>query len=507
MLHHDLLASAWPAAEVLAALAGAQTLVFQGPLGNQAAVQAHLVLPSAAYAEREGTFTNFEGRVQRFRVALPPLGEALPDWDILARVGRALGLADPAFQATRAERVFRELAAAVPAFAGLSYRSLGDAGAARRRPGGPGMSAVAADVLVQLGPVLFVMFVVLNMGGIFTWVERKQSAIMQDRIGANRASIFGIRILGLLHPVADAIKMLTKEDFMPARADRALFQWAPFVSVFFALVAFASIPFGDRLVIGGREIELQAVTLNVGILYVLAMLSLGVYGLMMAGWASANNYALLGGQRAAALMISAEIAIGASIMGVVMVYGSLDMQEIARAQGQPLLPRFFGAWIPAWGILTQPLAFIIFLTAGIAATKRIPFDMPEGESEIIGYFVEYSGMKFGMFAMADFVETVVIAGMTTALFLGGWQVPYLQAGGFAFPWGTTVELPHLLVVALQVGAFLVKVSVMIFFLMLIRWTLPRFRYDQAMRLGWLGLFPLSLLNIVATGLVLLAFGR
>jgi NADH-quinone oxidoreductase subunit H len=157
--------------------------------------------------------------------------------------------------------------------------------------------------------------------------------------------------------------------------------------------------------------------------------------------------------------------------------------------------------------LTQPLAFVIFLTAGIAATKRIPFDTPEGESEIIGYFVEYSGMKFGMFAMADFVETVVIAGMTTALFLGGWQVPYLQAGGFAFPWGATVELPHLVVVALQVGAFLVKVSVMIFFLMLIRWTLPRFRYDQAMRLGWLGLFPLSLLNIVATGLVLLAFGR
>ena len=156
------------------------------------------------------------------------------------------------------------------------------------------------------------------------------------------------------------------------------------------------------------------------------MLSLGVYGLMMAGWASANNYALLGGQRAAALMISAEIAIGASIMGVVMVYGSLNMQDIARGQGQPLLPQFFGSWIPAWGILTQPLAFVLFLTAGIAATKRIPFDTPEGESEIIGYFVEYSGMKFGMFAMADFLETVVIAGMTTALFLGGWQVPYLR---------------------------------------------------------------------------------
>jgi NADH-quinone oxidoreductase subunit H len=237
------------------------------------------------------------------------------------------------------------------------------------------------------------------------------------------------------------------------------------------------------------------------------MISLGVYGLMMAGWASANNYALLGGQRAAALMISAEIAIGASIMGVVMVYGSLNMQDIARGQGQPLLPQFFGNWIPAWGLLTQPLAFVLFLTAGIASTKRIPFDTPEGESEIIGYFVEYSGMKFGMFAMGDFLETVVIAGMTTALFLGGWQVPYLQPAGFVFPWGATVPLPNPAVAGLQVVAFLTKVVVMIWFLMLIRWTLPRFRYDQAMRLGWLALFPLSIVNILVTALVLLAVGK
>src|SRR5262245_24085467 len=221
---------------------------------------------------------------------------------------------------------------------------------------------------------------------------------MQDRIGANRASTLGFRVLGLFHPIADALKMLTKEDFLPARADRLLFTLAPFVSVLFGLVAFASIPFGDTLHVLGREIPLQAVTLNVGVLYVFAMLSLGVYGVMMAGWSSANNYALLGGQRAAALMISAEIAIGASIMGVIMVYGSLDLQEIVRAQGHLLW-----GWLPAWGILLQPLAFVLFLTAGIAATKRIPFDMPEGESEIIGYFVEYSGMKFGMFLMADMV--------------------------------------------------------------------------------------------------------
>jgi NADH-quinone oxidoreductase subunit H len=349
--------------------------------------------------------------------------------------------------------------------------------------------------------VAFVMLFVINLSALLGWVERKQSAIMQDRIGANRASIFGLRIMGLWHPIADALKMLSKEDFRPPGADRFLFTLAPFVSVFFAIVAFASIPFGPIIQVDGRDIPLQAVTLNVGVLYVFAMLSLGVYGLMMAGWSSGNNFALLGGQRAAALMISAEIAIGASIMGVIMVYGSLNMMDIAYRQGELLL-----GWIPKWGILTQPLGFILFVTAGIAAAKRIPFDLPEGESEIIGYNVEYSGMKFGMFLMTDMVETIVVAGMTTALFLGGWQIPYLYAEGFRFPWGSGLDVPYALVVVLQVTAFVVKVSVMIFFLMLIRWTLPRFRYDQAMAFGWLGLFPLSILNIVITGIVLAITG-
>jgi len=358
------------------------------------------------------------------------------------------------------------------------------------------------DLGIAFGRVAFMMFFVLNVAALLGWVERKQSAIMQDRIGANRAAIFGVRALGLFHPLADTLKMLTKEDFRPARADRLLFELAPFVSVFFALVSFASIPFGDTLQVAGRSVPLQAVTLNVGILYVFAMLSLGVYGVMMAGWSSANNFALLGGQRAAALMISAEIAIGASIMGVIMIHGSLNLMEIVRGQGQLLW-----GWLPAWGILTQPLAFVLFVTAGIAATKRIPFDMPEGESEIIGYFVEYSGMKFGMFLMTDMVETIVLAGLSTSLFLGGWQIPYLAADGFRFPWGTVIALSPLVVTVLQVGAFMAKVAVVIFVLMLIRWTLPRFRYDQAMRLGWLGLFPLSIANIVLTGLVLIAWGN
>jgi NADH-quinone oxidoreductase subunit H len=361
--------------------------------------------------------------------------------------------------------------------------------------------SLAADLGIAFGRVLFVMLFVLNVAAILGWVERKQSAIMQDRIGANRASIFGIRAMGLFHPLADTLKMLTKEDFRPARADRLLFSLAPFVSVLFALTAFATIPFGDTLRIGERVIPLQAVTLNVGVLYVLAMLSLGVYGVMMAGWSSGSNFALLGGQRAAALMISAEVAIGASIMGVIMIYGSLNMMDIVRGQGQLLW-----GWLPKWGIITQPLAFILFITAGIAATKRIPFDMPEGESEIIGYNVEYSGMKFGMFLMTDMVETIVIAGMCVSLFLGGWQVPFLFTDGFRFPWGAVLGVSPIVVTLLQVGAFVTKVAVMIFILMLIRWTLPRFRYDQAMRLGWLGLFPLSVLNIVLTGAVLLAWG-
>ena len=200
-------------------------------------------------------------------------------------------------------------------------------------------------------------------------------------------------------------------------------------------------------------------------------------------------------------MISAEIAIGASIMGVVMIHGSLNLMEIVRGQG-----RLLWGWLPAWGILTQPLAFVLFVTAGIAATKRIPFDTPEGESEIIGYFIEYSGMKFGMFLMTDMVETIVLAGLSTSLFLGGWQIPYLVAAGFRFPWGSAIELSPLVVTVLQVGAFIGKVAIVIFVLMLIRWTLPRFRYDQAMRLGWLGLFPLSIANIVLTGLALIAWG-
>ena len=355
------------------------------------------------------------------------------------------------------------------------------------------------DLAVKLALASFVFFGVLNLAALHTWLERKQSAIIQDRIGANRASILGFTVFGLFHPLADAIKMFTKEDVIPAGADKVLHTLAPFFSVFFALVAFAAIPFGDRLILGDRVIELQVAKIDAALLYVFAMLALGVYGVILAGFASRNNYALLGGLRATAQMISYEIALGIAIVGVVMFYGTMDLQEIVRGQGRNL-----GGWIPLWGIVVQPVAFFVFLTAALAETKRIPFDMPEGESEVIGYFVEYSGMKFGMFYLADFLETIMVACLATTLFLGGWQVPYLMPDGFHFPWGANVTVPYVAYVLLGIASFTIKVLVFCWLFMQLRWTLPRFRYDQLMRLGWLGLFPISVANVLATG-VLLAF--
>lgn len=353
------------------------------------------------------------------------------------------------------------------------------------------------DLLIKVALAGVVFFGVLNLAGLHTWVERKQSAIIQDRIGANRASILGIRLLGLFHPLADAIKMFTKEDFIPEGADRLLHTLAPFLSIFFALVAFAAIPFGDRLFLGDRVIELQVAKIDVALLYIFAMVSLGVYGVILAGFSSNSNYALLGGLRASAQMISYEISLGISVIGIIMVYGTLDLQEMVRAQGTLLW-----GWIPLWGFLLQPVAFFIFLAAALAETKRVPFDLPEGESEIIGYFVEYSGMKFGMFFMTDFIETILVACLATTLFFGGWQIPYLMPDGFHFPWGAFVPVPHLIYVALGIGSFSVKVLAFCWLFMTIRWTLPRFRYDQLMRLGWKYLFPIAIANVVLTGLVL-----
>ncbi len=360
------------------------------------------------------------------------------------------------------------------------------------------------DFIITLTLTILTIVMVLNLGVMLLWVERKGSAILQDRIGANRAAIFGKLPfnLGIVNTmIADPIKLFTKEDFVPLGADKLLHTLAPVIGLLPLLVTFIVIPFGDILVIGGREIRLQAANLNVGILYVLAMVSLSVYGVVLGGWASNNRWSLLGGIRGAAQMISYEIPLGLSLIGIVLTFGSLDLQEIARAQGQ-----LIGGWIPAWGIFYQPLAFLIFLAAGIAESKRIPFDLPEAESELIsGYFTEYSGSKQSMFMLGDFIEAIIVAGLITTLFFGGWQVPFLLRDGFHFPWGGTLALPSLLVTLLQVGSFSIKVIFFCWLQIMIRWTLPRFRYDQLINLGWKILLPLSLFNVMATALVIILF--
>jgi NADH-quinone oxidoreductase subunit H len=354
------------------------------------------------------------------------------------------------------------------------------------------------DILILITKIILGISWLLTLTLILTWVERKESAVVQDRIGANRASILGLRIFGLFQPFADAIKMMFKEDFVPPFSNKFLHTIAPFLSFFFACVTLSAIPFGDSLIIGSKTISLQIIKMNVGLVYILAMFSLGIYGIIIGGWASNNKYTLLGGMRGTAQIISYEIALGLSLVGLIMIYPSLNLNEIVHYQGELV----FG-FVPKWGIILQPLGFFIFLIAGMAETKRVPFDLPEGESEIIGFYTEYSGMKFGLFMMTDFVEVILISALITTLFFGGWQVPYLYSNGFHFPWGGELPLSSWIVTLLQVLSFNVKVGFFCWLLVLVRWTYPRFRYDQLMNLGWKLLIPLSFVNILGTGLILI----
>jgi len=368
------------------------------------------------------------------------------------------------------------------------------------------------------------LFIVLVMMGAFlpliTWVERKQAAIMQDRIGANRADLFGIRAIGLLHPAADVLKLFTKEDVVPAGAARVMHLAAPIIAIVPAIVTLAIIPYGGIYQFGDRTISLVVANLDWGLLYVFAVGSVATYGTVIAGWASNNNWALLGSLRAAAQMISYEVTMGLSVVGVFMVFQTLRLTDMAVAQDTTFrllgFLETFGlvhdiGWLsvlrlPMWGIFLQPLGFIMFLTALMAENKRPPFDIPEAESELVaGYHMEYSGMRFGLFYTAEFLEVPVIGCIVTALFLGGWSIPYLSQetiiGAVAPSFGLGFATGLCLV--LHVLTFLAKVVFMIWLQMLIRWTLPRFRYDQVMDLCWKVLLPLSLVNILVTGFVIL----
>ena len=353
------------------------------------------------------------------------------------------------------------------------------------------------EVLIIFIKVVFALVWLLLITLYLTWAERKESAVIQDRIGANRADILGLRVIGLFQPFADAIKFVFKEDFTPRFSKRFLHTLAPFLSFFFVAITISAIPFGDVLKIGGRTIKLQVLDINVGLLFILAMLSLGIYGIILAGWASNNRYTLIGGMRGAAQLISYEVALGLSLIGIIMVYPSLNLSEIVHMQGELL----FG-FLPKWGIFLQPLGLLIFFFAAFAETKRLPFDLPEGENEIVGFFTEYSGLKWGLFMMTDFMEIIIVSTLLATLFFGGWQVPWLASDGFHFPWGGQWLLPHGIVVFFQVLSFNMKVFFFCWLQILIRWTYPRFRYDQVMDFGWKLLIPMSLVNIVGTGIIM-----
>jgi NADH-quinone oxidoreductase subunit H len=370
---------------------------------------------------------------------------------------------------------------------------------------------VPTELLIGAIKAIVILVLVLMLTGSLLWFERKGAALIQDRIGANRAAVFGLgrRLglpnLGLVNTLlADPLKLFTKEDFVPDGADHFVHGLAPFLALFPVLIAFAVVPIGDVLRIGSHLVDLQAAPLNLGGLYVLAVLGLGVYGIALGGWASNNRWALLGGIRASAQMVSYEIAMSLAFLSVVVTYGTLDLQSICRMQGGV----WFG-WLPRWGILVQPIGFLLLLISGMAESKRVPFDLPESESELVaGYFTEYSGGKQAVFMMTDFAEVVLVAVLVTLFFFGGWQIPWLYRDGFHFPGphGAFLRLPALLVSIIQIIAFWIKVVFFCCFQILVRWTLPRLRYDQLMRFGWKGLVPIGIANLIGTALVVAATG-
>jgi len=359
------------------------------------------------------------------------------------------------------------------------------------------------DIVVSVGRIAVMLTFCLTLVVVLTWAERKGAAYIQDRRGPNRARILGLTLGGIFHPLADAIKFLFKEDFIPDQAHRLFYQIAPMFALAPALMTIAIIPFGPDVTIAGRTIPLQIADLNVGILYLFAFSGMAVYGIILAGWASNSKYPLLGALRSSAQMLSYEVSMGLSVMGVIMVFQSVQLSQITAGQGELL----FGI-LPKWGVLVQPLGFILFLVAVYAEANRTPFDLPEGESELVaGFHTEYGSFKFSMFMMAEYFHMVVGALVVSTLFFGGWQVPYLRDSGFAFPGGASLAVPGAAVFLLRIAALAGKVVFFCWLFIWVRWTIPRFRYDQVMRLGWKVMLPLSLFNIFATGLLLLLKDR
>ncbi|GAA4759626.1 MULTISPECIES: NADH-quinone oxidoreductase subunit NuoH [Flavobacterium] len=336
---------------------------------------------------------------------------------------------------------------------------------------------------IEKGIIILVVFAVTMIFAMYsTWAERKVAAFLQDRVGPNRAG-FG----GLLQPLADGLKLFSKEEFFPNTPNKFLFIVGPAIAMSTALMTSAVLPWGDKLVIFGKEVILQATDIDVALLYVFGVISVGVYGIMIGGWASNNKFSLMGAVRASSQMISYEVAMGLSIIALLMMTGTLSLKEISMQQSE---------W--RWNVLYQPVSFLIFLICAFAETNRTPFDLAECESELIGgYHTEYSSMKMGFYLFAEYANMFISSAILSILFFGGYNYPGMQ-------WMTEnvgVNAANVL----GIIALLVKICCFIFFYMWVRWTIPRFRYDQLMNLGWRILIPLAIINIMITGVCILAF--
>jgi NADH-quinone oxidoreductase subunit H len=331
-----------------------------------------------------------------------------------------------------------------------------------------------AFVIEKLALIVIIFLISLGVAAYATYFERKVAAWFQDRIGPDRAGPFG-----LLQPIADGVKMFMKEDFIPKNADKWLFILGPGLTMLMALIPSAIIPWGPDLEIFGRKVSLQVTDFDYGILFIFGVLSVGVYGIMIGGWASNNKYSLFGAIRASSQMISYELAMGISALSIIMISGSLNLNEIiAKQHGMN------------WNVFYQPLCFIIFFTCSLAETNRAPFDLPECESELIGgYHTEYSSMKLGLFLFSEYVSMFISSALIAILFFGGFNFP-----GMDYFSGNILAVMGIVI-------FFVKIFMFMFLFMWIRWTLPRFRYDQLMHLGWKALLPLSVVNLLLTGLV------
>ncbi|HEX7357107.1 MAG TPA: NADH-quinone oxidoreductase subunit NuoH [Ignavibacteriaceae bacterium] len=328
--------------------------------------------------------------------------------------------------------------------------------------------------------IVIVLVLMLLTAAYLVYFERKISAWAQNRLGPNR-----VGWKGALQSFADVFKLLLKEDIVPDNANKTVHTLAPIIALFVAFTTYAVIPIGPGITIAGYEIPMVIADVNIGILYVLALTSLGVYAITFAGWSSGSKYSLLGGIRASAQMISYEISMGFSVGGVILLSESLRPMAIVESQS---------GWM--WNAIVQPIGFITFLVSAFAETNRLPFDLPEAEPELVGgYHTEYSSMKFAAFFLAEYANMLIASTLIVTLYLGGWQIPYIE----------TLGLSSGLVVALQVTGFLIKVGALLFFFIWVRWSIPRFRYDQLMNLGWKVMFPLSLLNIIWVAILIMIF--